>query len=143
MNQFHPHRRQFAKVLGTAVLLRNSGWGAGKEPISVDFGRQLLVDDFLIAETSLRRTFHKPRIHEASPLLSPTTPLEMNGGYCPVACPFQDGVFFDPKDQLYKIWYHAGWFQGTAYAYSEDGIRWTRPNLDIVPGTNQILPRRD
>ncbi|MFL6417110.1 MAG: hypothetical protein ACJ74Y_15715 [Bryobacteraceae bacterium] len=143
MNPFHPNRRQFAKALGTAALLRHSGQGASAEPVSVDVGRQLLVDDFLIAETSLRRKFHKPRIHEASPVLSPTTPLEMNGGYCPVACPFQDGVFFDPKDQLYKIWYHAGWFEGTAYAYSEDGITWTRPNLDIVPGTNQILPRRD
>ena len=68
--------------------------------------------------------------------------LEMNNGQCPLACPFQDGLFYDPKDRLYKMWYHAGWFDGTAYAYSEDGIKWVRPNLDIEPGTNRVLPLR-
>ena len=111
-------------------------------PIRIRTGRQLFVDDYLIAQTSLRRSFHKPRVHDASPVLKPETPLEMNNGYCPVACPFQDGVFYDPKDRLYKIWYHAGWFDGTAYAYSEDGLQWVRPNLDIEPGTNRVL-RRD
>jgi hypothetical protein len=112
-----------------------------EDPIRISIGRQLFVDDYLIAQTSLRRTFHKPKVHEASPVLKPETPLEMNNGYCPVACPFQDGVFYDPKDRLYKIWYHAGWFDGTAYAYSEDGLRWVRPPLDIEPGTNRVLPR--
>jgi hypothetical protein len=137
-------RRQFGTLLATGV----SGLPAFPEPpadtpIRIDTGRQLFVDDYLISETSLRRSFHKPRIHEASPVLIPETPLEMNNGYCPVACPFQDGVFYDPKDRLYKIWYHAGWFDGTAYAYSEDGLRWVRPNLDIETGTNRVLPRRD
>ena len=143
MNRRVLNRRQFAKVAGSAAFVPNFGRSASSDGIRIDVGRQLLVDDFLIADTSLRRTFHKPRIHEASPVLSPTTPLEMNGGYCPVACPFQDGVFFDPKDQLYKIWYHAGWFEGSAYAHSEDGLHWIRPDLSIEPGTNRILPRRD
>jgi hypothetical protein len=67
----------------------------------------------------------------------------MNNGYCPVACPFQDGVFYDPKDRLYKMWYHAGWFDGTALATSQDGIHWNRPELDVEPGTNRVIPRRD
>src|SRR5947209_1961518 len=35
--------------------------------IPIDLGRQLLVDDFLIEETTLRRTFHRPREHAANP----------------------------------------------------------------------------
>ncbi len=143
MHRCYLTRRQFLQGVGAAVALPALLRSSSEEPIRIDVGRQLFIDDYLIAETSLRRNFHQPRIHEASPVLVPETSLEMNNGYCPVACPFQDGVFYDPKDRLYKIWYHAGWFDGTAYAYSEDGLRWIRPNLDIEPGTNRVLPRRD
>lgn len=137
-----PRRRFLWAASGVCAGVRLGGAGSA-EPLRVDAGRQLFVDDYLIAQTTFQRTFHKPRIHDASPVIKPETPLEMNNGYCPLACPFQDGVFYDPKDHLYKIWYHAGWFDGTAYAYSEDGIRWTRPDLDIERGTNRVLPRRD
>jgi hypothetical protein len=133
-------RRYFLRNLAGASIAAPV-WA--QAPVSIDTGRQLLVDDLLVGETTLRRTFHKPRIHPASPILKPETPLEMNNGYCPVACPFSDGVFYDPKDRLFKMWYHAGWFDGVAYAISEDGIRWKRPNLDVEPGTNRVLPRRD
>jgi len=126
--------------LPSAPLVRSI---SADKPIRIDVGRQLFVDDYLISHTSLQRSFHKPRIHEASPVLKPETVLEMNNGYCPVACPFQDGVFYDPRDRLFKIWYEAGWMDGTAYAYSQDGLQWIRPNLDIQPGTNRVLPRRD
>lgn len=128
-------------MFGAAAALPTSLWNS--TAIRIDVGRQLFVDDYLVLDTSLKRTFNKPRIHEASPVLVPETPLEMNNGYCPVACPFQDGVFYDPSDRLYKIWYQAGWFDGTAYAYSEDGVKWIRPDLKIEAGTNRILPRRD
>jgi len=42
-----------------------------------------------------------------------------------------------------RMWYHAGWFDGIAYATSEEGIRWSRPNLDVEPGTNRVLAKRD
>ncbi|TDF98805.1 glycosyl hydrolase family 32 [Paenibacillus piri] len=110
--------------------------------IPIQVGRQLFVDDFLIEQSTLHRTFHKPRWHEGNPVLKPETGLEMNSGVCPVACPFNDGVFYDPKDQLFKMWYHAGWFDGIAYAESKDGIRWERKLLDIEPGTNRVLATR-
>ncbi len=109
------------------------------EPVSIDLGRQLLVDDWLIDETSLKRTFHKPRIHPASPVLKPETPIELNNGIMPAACPFSDGVLYDPKDKLFKMWYIAGYDDGFCYATSEDGIQWQRPQLDVVPGTNRVL----
>ena len=61
----------------------------------------------------------------------------------PVAAPFGDGVWFDPKDELFKMWYHAGWFDGVGYATSKDGIHWERPSLDVTPGTNRVLPVRE
>ena len=141
MSHLSTNRRECLKMLGAAAALPTSLWNS--TAIRIDVGRQLFVDDYLILIRRSSVTFHKPRIHEASPVLSPETPLEMNNGYCPVASPFQDGVFYDPKDRLYKIWYQAGWFDGTAYAYSEDGLKWIRPDLRIEVGTNRVLPRRD
>lgn len=141
----HADRRRFLQSLAGAAFLPPV-WDRAARPagaIAIDTGRQLFVDDYLVAETTLRRAFHKPRIHPASPILKPETPLEMNNGYCPVASPFCDGVFHDPKDRLFKMWYHAGWFDGVGYAVSEDGIHWLRPDLDVEPGTNRVLPRRD
>ncbi|MGA2328894.1 MAG: glycosyl hydrolase family 32 [Bryobacteraceae bacterium] len=109
-------------------------------PIPIDVGRQLFVDDSLIATTTLKRTFHKPRLHPASPVLKPETPVELNNGIMPAACPFGDGVWYDPKDRLYKLWYIAGYDDGFGYATSEDGIHWCRPQLDVVLGTNRVLP---
>lgn len=113
------------------------------EVIRIDVGRQLFVDDCLIASTTLDREFHKAEKYEGNPVLKPETELELNGGRDPVACPFSDGVFYDPKDKRFKMWYHAGWFDGTAYATSTDGIHWTRPALDVVPGTNRVVAPRD
>ena len=78
--------------------------------IPIDLGRQLFVDDFLIAETSLIRAFGKPEIHPQSPVLSPETDEEMDSGYCPMAAPFNDGAWYDPQDNLFKLWYMPGWF---------------------------------
>ena len=108
--------------------------------IPIDVGRQLFVDDFLIEDTSLWRRFHRAEKYEGNPVLKAETALELNDGAAPVACPFSDGVFFDPTDRQYKMWYHAGWFDGTAYATSQDGLHWTRPSLDVVPGTNRVIP---
>ena len=107
--------------------------------IPIDVGRQLFVDDFLIDETDLKRTFHYPEKYAKNPILAPSTSLEMTGGRS-VATVFNDGVWFDPQANQFKMWYHAGWFEGTALATSSDGLNWQRPELDVVPGTNRLLP---
>jgi len=109
-----------------------------RAPIPVDVGRQLFVDDHLIEETTLHRSFHKPRTHPASPVLKPETPMELNDGVNP--CATMATVLYDPEDRLYKAWYMAGWDDGFGYATSEDGFTWTRPSLDVVPGTHRVLP---
>ena len=110
--------------------------------IPIDLGRQLFVDDFLIAETSLTRAFGKPEIHPQSPVLQPETDEEMDSGFCPMAAPFNDGAWYDPQDNLFKLWYMPGWFHSTALATSTDGIHWQRPQLDVTPGTNLVWPNR-
>lgn len=116
-------------------------------PISIDVGRQLFVDDLLIADTTLKRHYHRAEVYGDGPVLKPETPLELNavrGKHAvPVAAPFGDGVWFDPQGAIFKMWYHAGWFDGIGYATSTDGIHWQRPSLDVVPGTNRVLPMRE
>lgn len=114
------------------------------DPINIDTGRQLFVDDLLIAQTDLKRVWHSAELVDNNPILKPETPLELNAkrgkDAIPVAAPFDDGVWFDPADGVFKMWYHAGWFDGLAYATSKDGLHWDRPALDVVPGTNRVLP---
>ena len=56
--------------------------------IPINVGRQLFVDDYLIAQTTLTRVYHAAQKRAAAPVLRPETALEMNGGHCPVAAPF-------------------------------------------------------
>lgn len=66
--------------------------------IPIDIGRQLFVDDFLIEQTTLKRTNHQPEYHSASPVFTPDQPWEGNR-----AAVFSDGVWFDPQDQLQSV----------------------------------------
>lgn len=104
--------------------------------IPIDVGRQLFVDDFLIADTTLKRTFHQPAWHAANPILKPEHPWEMTSRG-PYAMPFSDGVWFDPQDRQFKLWYYSG--PATCYATSRDGLHWEKPKLDVEPGTNIVL----
>jgi hypothetical protein len=99
--------------------------------IPIDVGRQLFVDDFLIESASLKRTYHRAMYHPAAPLLKPDQPWEMTGRD-PCAMVFSDGVWYDPQDKLFKMWYMGGIVRATCYATSKDGIHWHKPELDVV-----------
>ncbi|MEG1538904.1 MAG: hypothetical protein RR061_04740 [Muribaculaceae bacterium] len=113
--------------------------------IDIAMGRQLFVDNFLIAESTLKRVWHQADYYSSNPVLSPEREWEMSGtkggGF---AAPFSDGVWFDEVDGKFKMWYMAGgntYGDGnpvTCYAESNDGINWVRPSLNIVSGTNII-----
>ncbi len=118
------------------------------EIIPVNMGRQLFVDDFLIEETDLVRTCHYPRYYEGNPVLEPDKPWEYSASGCPFAAPFSDGIWYDEKEQKFKMWYSTGGGEQnkmtdrfsvvTAFAVSDDGINWEKPVLDVVPGTNLV-----
>ena len=115
--------------------------------IPIDVGRQLFVDDFLIERTTLSRSFHHAQYHPANPVLRPEAEWErrdeaadrMKRPPNPTAMPFSDGVFFDPEDGLFKIWYMGGYGQFTCLATSKDGVGWQRPALDYHPGSNIVM----
>ncbi len=89
--------------------------------IPIDIGRQLFVDDFLVESTTLSRVFHRPAMYTGNPVL----PATQNGER---AIPFSDGVWYDPADHLYKMWYwsNTAWL---SYAYSHDGKNWIKPSI--------------
>ncbi len=116
--------------------------------IPVNVGRQLFVDDFLISETNLTRTFHTPIAYKGNPVLEPDREWEKTSRGEPYASPFSDGIWYDEQTGLFRMWYLAGagylYKEGkrqlfyTCYAESKDGKHWVKPNLDIVPGTNIV-----
>lgn len=109
--------------------------------IPIDVGRQLFVDDFLIAETTLKRVWHRPVKDPSNPVLRPETPWETGVTRTPMAAPFSDGCFYDPKTRRFLLWYSSGWYDSTALAVSRDGLRWERPAFDVFPGTNRVMLR--
>ena len=120
---------------------------APPDVIPIDVGRQLFVDDFLIEDTTLSRTFHQAEYYTGNPVLWPNTQWEKYDEYAertktrsnPAAMVFSDGVFYDARDQVFKMWYMGGYSQNTCYAFSHDGLKWEKPALDVVPGTNITL----
>jgi len=117
--------------------------------IDIDVGRQLFVDDFLIEETNLRRVWHRATYHGGNPVVRPERNWEISNEVArrtqtppnPSAMVFSDGVFFDPKDRLFKMWYMGGYGMATCLATSSDGLSWHRPTFDVVAGTNIVNPQ--
>ena len=113
---------------------------APPEVIPIDLGRQLFVDEFLIEETDLLHMYHLPEKYEGNPILRCETDLERQTGILGGLC--RPCIWWNPEKELFYLWYQAGtYFQGTiALATSPDGLHWSRPELDVNPGTNQALP---
>ncbi|MCM4156993.1 hypothetical protein [Gramella sp. AN32] len=117
------------------------------EVILIDLGRQLFVDDFLILETDLKKVFHSPIYYDKNPVLEPSEAWEKTNKGAVYAAPFSDGVWYDEREEKFKMWYMAGGGQKyphidnayyTCYAESKDGKHWEKAIQDIVKGTNVV-----
>jgi hypothetical protein len=108
--------------------------------IPIDVGRQLFVDEFLLESRSLTRVFHHPVKYPGNPVFFPQTRWECNPELPPATVPKCGGLWYDDRDRHFKMWYMASYLGHLAYAISDDGLRWQRPALDVVPGTNLVLP---
>ena len=125
--------------------------------IPIDLGRQLFVDDFLIEKTTLKRTFHKAKKFEGNPVFKAESERELGpstqGERGEEATTFtgQGGVFYDPQETLFKLFYVAGWRGPLSLATSPDmktwtrrgpllpeGLRWTGPRLETSGSDNCI-----
>ncbi|WP_009963924.1 hypothetical protein [Verrucomicrobium spinosum] len=113
--------------------------------IAIDVGRQLFVDDFLVESTNLKRTFHTAKKYEGNPVFKPETLRELAASSewekDQEAMTFlgQGGVFYDPAEKHFKMYYNAGWRGPLALATSTDMHRWQRPELGLAGG-NTLLP---
>ena len=113
--------------------------------LPVDVGRQLFVDDFLIEKTDLKRTFHQAQKFEGNPVFKAETTNELAAsssgerGQEATCYLGHGGVFFDPRDSVFKMFYTAGWRGGLALATSRDLVHWTRPDLGFPAGGNLLL----
>lgn len=134
-------RRSFLKSAGLGAL----GWSLGgslswaqtgsvaTEPLEIGRTPQFFLDDFLVdnrwslkpKREEVLRVFHAPKKHGLNPL------IHGDGGYVSVARDEELG---------FKMWYQthqavAGGEEGNeyaiAYAESADGLRWTRPKLNL------------
>lgn len=103
--------------------------------IPIDVGRQLFVDDFLIAESSLTRTFHHAEKHAANPVLTAQTPEELARHGCLYLG--HGGLWYDRAAQRFALAFTAGWRGPLSLATSSDLLTWERPEL--APGQGNAL----
>lgn len=114
--------------------------------IPINVGRQLFIDDFLIDSTNLKRTYHSAEYHPATPVLQPDRPWERQEkgrnaelwGPGVAVSVYSDGVWYEPREQLFKMFYRIGYTLSTAMAVSRDGVHWEKPKFDTVPETNVV-----
>jgi len=130
--EWPPRSMELTREIETPPYLVNP-----PEVIPIDVGRQLFVDDFLIQKTDLERVYPAAEYHPETPVLVPDKPWEKEGKF-PTAMVFSDGVWYDPEEKLFKMWYMGGYVRYTCYATSKDGLEWIKPELDIRKGTNIV-----
>ena len=109
--------------------------------IDISVGRQLFVDDFLIEYSTLERKYHQAVKYKGNPIIYPTMSYEKNSGVGKnrdVTYLGHGGVFYDPLDNLYKMYYTAGWRGGLALAISKDLLIWEKPQLN-ENGSNILI----
>jgi hypothetical protein len=99
-------------------------------PIAVGSEKQLFIDDRFIAHSDGITLTMNPPYQDHEPLLLADKPWEGHiGAY--------DTVL--KEGDLFRMWYHVNppdrssrITEGAAYAESNDGIHWTKPNLGII-----------
>ena len=120
-----------ASVIEVPYLKTAAQGGYMPDIINIDVGRQLFVDDFLIDSTTLTTTYYQAEIME-EPLFTESTK------YSETAVLTSGGVWYDMDEDIYKMWYQAGFVGKSAYATSTDGINWERAKISSN-GTNIVL----
>ncbi len=114
---------------------------------TIDLGRQLFVDDFLIEKSTLQRTYHQAKKLESNPVFRAETERELGpstqGERGQQATTFtgQGGLFYDPADRLFKLFYVAGWRGPLSLATSPDLRTWTRHGELIPEGLRWTGPQ--
>ena len=85
------------------------------------------------------RRMEQPVKYTGNPILRPERPYEYKRVH------LYGTALRDPESGQFKLWYSTHDSKENiaylCYAVSDDGYGWTRPDLDVVPGTNIVLDR--
>lgn len=85
----------------------------------------LLVDDHhVLYRPGTKRELHPLKRHEANPVIPRNKPWEGTVAYC--------SVHRDKETGHYRMWYQSWPGCYLSYATSEDGIKWTKPNMGLI-----------
>eukprot|EP00037_Helgoeca_nana_P012729 m.116056 g.116056 ORF g.116056 m.116056 type:complete len:415 (-) comp21613_c0_seq2:38-1282(-) len=109
-------------------------------------GRQLFIDDFLIdasRTSTVVTTFHAATYRDdINPVLRPDKTWEGADNISTAfASPFSGGMWWDAAANEYKLFYRCGSPKAMqCLAISRDGLTFTKPEFDVVPGTNVVQP---
>ncbi len=99
--------------------------------LDISVGRQLFVDDFLIASNSLKRTWHQPIISQAPQLvLTSTGPLKSE-------FPFVEAVRYDLAEQRFRL--TVAFRTQYAEFTSTNGTNWARRDYPALPEPPPLL----
>ena len=98
---------------------------AAAAAVAVEPATILLVDDHdVLYRSGTRRVLHQPQRFAGNPVMVGAT-LKNQVGYC--------SVHRDAATGRYRMWYQLG--SGTravCYAESDDGLKWTKPELGLI-----------
>ena len=115
----------FSEVCWLAAADTADSRSASQSAVQIGDRIELFLDDWLIdASRDVRHVLHSPRPAEIA--IRKDKPWEDSTMYDPVV--MKDG-------SRYRMWYRANFNQApfyTAYAESDDGIRWTKPSLGLI-----------
>ena len=106
--------------------------------IPINVGRQLFVDNFLIESTDMQRVYHQAVKYEHNPVFKPEYASELKR--LGVVHLGQGGIFYDPREKVFKMFYTAGWRGPFSLATSSDLINWTRPQM-MSCNSNVLIPQ--
>ena len=132
-------------MVRTLQLFRNGPPPRVGEAARIGDGPQLLVDDYLVAESrGLRQVFHPARKLTSEPILSPDRPYE---GHVIL---LENSARYNPDKERYELIYGNINYDENRYrmlAVSKDLLTWEKPELGKVEingsGANNILARVD
>ncbi|KAF0172204.1 MAG: peptidase M56 BlaR1, partial [Limisphaerales bacterium] len=102
--------------------------------LDISVGRQLFVDDFLIASNTLKRTWHQP-------VLFSNTPLLARHDQIPPRHPFFESAWYDPTNQYFML----GLVNGTRFFtdyHSPSGTNWVLMHSQSHSGPLVDQPHR-
>lgn len=125
------------------IILTNFSPVAAQAVHDVGDRAQLFIDQLIVRKAE-RVWFsqHQGKKHPQNPLITGDQPWEKPGWAA-----LHGTVIFDEQEQVFKLWYGVlgdetnpggdyGFDYETGYAYSRDGIHWTKPLVGTVQAKN-------